>query len=119
MSSAYNGRIDAARKKAKPEDRLERLGLGYRLWVIPRFAEQRPALKFVQFASKPENQKTYSHKIAYGPTNKSAVGMIDPKVLPSLPTAPANLNGALGINVQFWVDHGEELEERFNAWAAK
>ncbi len=76
-------------------------------------------MKFVQFASKPDNQKTYSHKIAYGPTNKSAVGMIDPKVLPSLPTAPANLNGALGINVQFWVDHGEELEERFNAWAAK
>ena len=38
--------------------------------------------------------------------------MIDPKVLPSLPTAPANLNGALGINVRFWVDHGEELEER-------
>ena len=45
--------------------------------------------------------------------------MIDPKVLPTLPTAPANLNGALGINVQFWVDHGEELEERFNAWASK
>jgi putative spermidine/putrescine transport system substrate-binding protein len=29
-----------------------------------------------------------------------------------------NLEGALAMNVEFWVDHGEELEERFNAWAA-
>lgn len=121
MSSAYNGRIDAAQKEGK---NLKIVWNGsiwdIDSWVIPKGSPNKDlALKFVQFASKPENQKTYSHKIAYGPTNKSAVGMIDPKVLPTLPTAPANLNGALGINVQFWVDHGEELEERFNAWAAK
>ncbi|AQR64927.1 spermidine/putrescine ABC transporter substrate-binding protein [Aquaspirillum sp. LM1] len=121
MSSAYNGRIDAAQKEGK---NLKIVWNGsiwdIDSWVIPKGSPNKDlALKFVQFASKPESQKNYSHKIAYGPTNKAATGMIDPKVLPTLPTAPANLSGALGINVQFWVDHGEELEERFNAWASK
>lgn len=27
--------------------------------------------------------------------------------------------GAQRVNAGFWIDHGEELEERFNAWAAR
>ena len=38
---------------------------------------------------------------------------------PLLPTAPANLEGARSVDAAFWVDHGEELEQRFNAWAAR
>jgi hypothetical protein len=26
---------------------------------------------------------------------------------------------AMPINNKFWVDHGEQLEQRFNAWVAK
>jgi putative spermidine/putrescine transport system substrate-binding protein len=29
------------------------------------------------------------------------------------------LTQAMPIDNGFWVDHGEELEQRFNAWAAK
>ncbi|HCV41207.1 MAG TPA: spermidine/putrescine ABC transporter substrate-binding protein, partial [Pseudomonas sp.] len=36
-----------------------------------------------------------------------------------LPTAPGNMAEAQLVNAEFWVDHGEELEERFNAWAAR
>ncbi|MCY1538333.1 hypothetical protein D9M68_738680 [compost metagenome] len=36
-----------------------------------------------------------------------------------LPTAPANLAEAQLVSAEFWVNHGEELEERFNAWAAR
>jgi putative spermidine/putrescine transport system substrate-binding protein len=36
-----------------------------------------------------------------------------------LPTAPANLKGAVANNAEFWLEHGEELEQRFNAWAAR
>ncbi|CAG8865789.1 hypothetical protein PS627_01708 [Pseudomonas fluorescens] len=36
-----------------------------------------------------------------------------------LPTALTNLADAQRVNAEFWVDHGEELEKRFNAWAAR
>jgi putative spermidine/putrescine transport system substrate-binding protein len=26
---------------------------------------------------------------------------------------------AVQVNATFWLEHGEELEQRFNAWAAK
>ncbi|MNY50043.1 hypothetical protein D3C86_1855180 [compost metagenome] len=57
--------------------------------------------------------------IPYGPTNKLAAERLDPKLAQWVPTSPQNLDGALSMDVAFWVDHGEELEERFNAWASK
>jgi putative spermidine/putrescine transport system substrate-binding protein len=26
---------------------------------------------------------------------------------------------AVPLNIEFWVDHGEDLEERLNAWLAR
>jgi len=36
-----------------------------------------------------------------------------------LPTYPANLEQALATNNDFWLDHAEELEMRFNAWVVR
>ncbi|MCR3847770.1 hypothetical protein K3Z92_29290, partial [Pseudomonas aeruginosa] len=30
-----------------------------------------------------------------------------------------NLAPGLAMDDEFWVEHGEELEERFNAWASQ
>ena len=32
---------------------------------------------------------------------------------------PANMKGAMATDTEFWVEHGENLEQRFNAWAAR
>jgi putative spermidine/putrescine transport system substrate-binding protein len=120
MSSAYNGRIDAAQKEGK-NLKIVWAGNIYDVdsWAIPTGApKMEQALQFIAFASQPENQKVYSESIAYGPTNIKAVSLIDPKMAETLPTAPANLEGAVAIDIPFWVDHGEELEQRFNTWAA-
>ncbi|BAL22373.1 ABC transporter substrate-binding protein [Azoarcus sp. KH32C] len=121
MSSAYNGRIAAAQKEGK---NLKVVWNGsiydFDFWAIPKGTPQKEAAyKFIQFASKPENQRIYSGEIPYGPTNKAAVGGMDAKVAAGLPTAPANLNGAFATSTQFWVEYGEDLEQRFNAWAAR
>ncbi|MBI3145360.1 MAG: ABC transporter substrate-binding protein [Pseudogulbenkiania sp.] len=120
MSSAYNGRIDAAQKEGK-NLKVVWTGSIYDVdsWAIPKGAKVKEAMKFINFASKPENQKNYSARIAYGPTNLKTVKQMDAKVVANLPTAPANLKGALALDVPFWVEHGEDLEERFNAWAAR
>ncbi|WP_024303640.1 ABC transporter substrate-binding protein [Pseudogulbenkiania sp. MAI-1] len=120
MSSAYNGRIDVAQKEGK-NLKVVWNGSIYDVdsWAIPKGAKVKEAMKFINFASKPENQKNYSARIAYGPTNLKTVKLMDAKLAANLPTAPANLKGALALDVPFWVEHGEDLEERFNAWAAR
>lgn len=121
MSSAYNGRIASVQQSGK---NLQVVWDGslYQFddWVIPKGSPNKDAaLKFIAFASKPENQKVFSQNIAYGPTNKGAIRLLDKQTLASLPTAPQNMKNALNMNVEFWADYGENLEQRFNAWAAK
>ncbi|MFC3533294.1 ABC transporter substrate-binding protein [Vogesella facilis] len=121
MSSAYNGRIDVAQKEGK-NLQLAWAGSIYDVdfWAVPKGSPNaREAMAFIKHASRPENQAVYSNKIAYGPTNLKAVQKINPQVAAKLPTWPANLKNALALDVNFWVEHGEELEERFNAWAAR
>jgi putative spermidine/putrescine transport system substrate-binding protein len=52
-------------------------------------------------------------------THKDAAAKIDPEVLKDLPTAPENLEGAIELDTEFWVENVEPLVERFNAWAAQ
>lgn len=121
MSSAYNGRIETAQKEGK-NLKVVWNGSIYDVdsWAIPKGSPNKAeAMKFIAFASQPAQQKTYSENIAYGPSNLAAIKLIPPQVAAGLPTSPQNLKGALAMDVQFWVDHGEELEDRFNAWAAK
>lgn len=121
MSSAYNGRIANTQKEGKNLKIVWAGGMyDFDSWAIPKGSPNKDAaLKFIAFASKPENQKVYSQNIAYGPTNKKAVPLLDPKLVADLPTAPQNIKSGVAVDVAFWADYGEALEQRFNAWAAK
>jgi putative spermidine/putrescine transport system substrate-binding protein len=121
MSTAYNGRIDAANREGR-KLAIAWTGGIYDLdyWVIPKGTPNKAkALEFIAFASTPEAQAEYAKNIAYGPTNTKALAKLDPKVLADLPTAPANAKDALQFNIKFWADQGEQLEKRFAAWAAQ
>ena len=73
-----------------------------------------------QFAQlTPEQQKIYSQNIAYGPANTQAVPLLDKAILKDMPTTPENIANQVQIDVSFWADNGEQLEQRFNSWAAK
>lgn len=121
MTSAYNGRISAANKEGRNFKIVWNQQL-YALdsWVILKGSPKREeAYKYIAFASRPENQKGLAATIPYGPTHVAAVSQVDPDVVPLLPTAPENLKSALANDTEFWVEREEELNERFNAWAAK
>ncbi len=45
--------------------------------------------------------------------------LVDPAILPDLPSAPDNLKTVFYPDPQFWGDKGDELRERFNAWLAQ
>ena len=76
MTTAYNGRIDAAQREGK-NLKIAWTGGIYDLdyWAIPKGTPNKDAaLKFIAFASTPDAQAEYAKNIAYGPTNKEALG---------------------------------------------
>ena len=122
MTSAYNGRIAAAQREGKTSLKIVWANNIYDFdsWAIPVGAPRKDeAYRFIAFASKAENQKVFSGEIPYGPTNLKGTALVDKAIIPDLPTAPQNMKGAFASNTQFWVEHGENLEQRFIAWAAK
>lgn len=119
MSSAYNGRIHAA-KTSGANLRVVWDGNLYQFddWAIPKGTPNLDAAyDFISFAMRPEQQKLYTEKMAYGPSNTAAAALLDKQLASELPTNPENMKNALQMDVAFWVDHGEALEERFIAWS--
>lgn len=121
MTSAYNGRIASAQKEGA------QLAIVWNdslydpdYWAIVRGSPNKAlAERFIAFASQTATQKSFSVQIPYGPVNAAALAALPAEIRAQLPTAPGNLAVAQQVSAEFWVDHGEELEERFNAWAAR
>jgi putative spermidine/putrescine transport system substrate-binding protein len=89
-------------------------------WAIPKGTPNKDlALEVHRLQRGAAAAGRYAKNIAYGPVNQAAVKMLDPKTLADLPNSPANSKNAVLQNGAFWTDHGEELQQRFTAWAAK
>ncbi|WP_406567468.1 ABC transporter substrate-binding protein [Azospirillum canadense] len=122
MTDVYNGRIDAANRDEKKNFGIAWNGAIFTIdhWAILKNTPNlNAAYKFLDFAGKPENQAKLPQYIAYGPTNKRALSMIDEARLADLPTAPEILATSVNINSAFWLENIDRLNERFNKWAAK
>ncbi|MDM8351049.1 ABC transporter substrate-binding protein [Pseudomonas sp. sp1636] len=120
MSSAYNGRIAAV----QAESNLQVVWSGgiydFDSWAIPRGAKNQEAAKqFIAFSVQAQPQKVFAENIAYGPAKKQAIDLLAPERLNVMPTTPENIKDQVAIDVTFWADYGEQLEQRFNAWAAR
>src|SRR5579863_121400 len=121
MSTAYNGRIDAAQKEGK-NLKVVWNGSIYDLdyWAIPKGTPNKDlAVKYIAYSLSSKPQQDYAKHIAYGPVNVAAVKSLDAKTLANLPNSPANGKNAVLQDLTFWNDHGDELEQRFASWAAK
>ncbi|MDP0927048.1 ABC transporter substrate-binding protein [Paracoccus onubensis] len=127
MAFAFNGRIfDAAQGEDKPFNIIWD-GQIYEMegWVIPKGAPNKEeALEFVTFSTAPAQQARAAEFISYGPPRRSAAALVgniegtEEPMSPHLPTTEENMSNALGSNLDFWVDHDAELNERFNSWLA-
>jgi putative spermidine/putrescine transport system substrate-binding protein len=121
MSTAFNGRIDAAQREGK-NLKVVWAGSIYDLdyWTIPKGSPHKEqAEKFIAYATSTEAQKIYASNIAYGPVNVNALKLLDAKTLAELPTSTQNVADAVRQDLKFWTDHGEDLDQRYAAWAAK
>ena len=122
MAAAYTSRMFAARRDDNRDFRVVWNGSIFAVdhWVILRGSPNRDtAMRFIQFATRPENQSRFPTLAFQGATNLQAARRPDPAVAASLPTHPDNLAVAVPLDVEFWVDNIEALTQRFNAWAAR
>ncbi|WP_079204482.1 ABC transporter substrate-binding protein [Pseudomonas sp. CC6-YY-74] len=120
MSSAYNGRIAAVQDESNLKVVWDGGIYDFDSWAIPKGAKDLGAAqKFAVFSLQPKQQQAFAENIAYGPANKQALALLDSTRLKDMPTAPANIANQVAIDVTFWADYGEQLEQRFNAWAAR
>lgn len=128
MSSAYNGRIfNAVATENKPFEIVwDGQVWDLDLWVIPKGSPNKEeALKFVAFATDTQRLADQAAWISYGPVRKSSNPLIGKHaeagidMAPHMPTAPENFKNALQNDFEFWADHQDELNERFNAWLAQ
>ena len=127
MAYAFNGRIfNASQGEGKPF-KIIWDGQIYEMegWVMPKGAPNKDeAMEFITFSTSPEPQARAAEFISYGPPRRSAAALVgniegtDQPMGPNLPTTEANMTDALGSDLDFWVDHDAELNERFNSWLA-
>lgn len=121
MSSAFNGRIDAAQREGK-NLKVVWNGSIYDLdyWVIPKGSPNKAlAEKFIAYTVSSKPQQVYAQQIAYGPANRDAIKSLPAKTLSNLPNSPENAKQAVLQSQEFWTDHGDELEQRFASWASR
>jgi putative spermidine/putrescine transport system substrate-binding protein len=76
------------------------------------------AEKFIAFSIAADNQREFPRHIGYGPTNLAAFDGMDAAVAAELPTKE-RLAAATLRDDKFWLDHNDELTQRFNVWAAQ
>ena len=119
MSSAYTLWFDLEQQRSKHfKIAWDKSLYDIDSWAILKGSPKLPeAYRFIAFASAPERQKALSEHLAYGPTNKKALPLLQPDLAQALPSSEANVSRALKVNTAFWIAHGEALEKRFDAWA--
>lgn len=122
MSTAYNGRLfNAIAVEKKPfvivwDGQIWDLDL----WIIPKGApNMKETLEFIKFSTDTQRLADQSKWISYGPVRKSSFPLISDEMKPHMPTSPANFTNALQNDYEWWADHQDEMNEKFNAWLAK
>jgi len=119
MSSAYSLWFDPEQERSRHTRIVWRQSLyDVDSWAIPKGSPKRDdAYRFIAFASSPDRQKVLSEHLTYGPVSRRAFELLPARLAEALPSSPPNLADALRIDTAFWIEHGDALERRFNAWA--
>lgn len=124
MSIAYNGRISGAQEKGVPLMPVwDNTIYAVDSWVILANSPHiDTGYRFIEFASDPKRQAQNAMHLPYGPTNVDTVKELPPKVVANLPAGDNLATALFGGSeeaTEFWVDHQEELTERWTAWTAR
>lgn len=127
MGSTYNGRLFSLIEEKKQPVAMMWDWQVFDLdgWVIPTGAPHRKAvLEYLRFATDSQRLADQAKYISYGPARASSAPLVGKhatlgiEMAPHMPTAPVNAKNTLLFNYEWWADHRDDLNQRFNAWLA-
>lgn len=122
FTSAYNGRITSANATEGRNFGIQWQGSLFTIdsWVIMKGSPNiEAAYRFLNFVGDAGRQGQMLPRIPYGGTARGSNDAAPPELLAVSPTSPANLEVALKVDDQFWLDNLDRLTTRFNAWLAR
>lgn len=122
MTTAYNGRLfNAIVKEGQPFEIIwDGQNWNLDMWAIVSGTKNlETAKQFVAFASRSDRMADQTNYISYSPVRRSALELAAKDVKPHLPTYSENFKNPLKVDVQWWSDHLDTMNERFNAWLAR
>lgn len=121
MTTAFSGRIQSAIDTDKKPFKIIWQGQipEYETLAILKGSKNLQLAKdFLKFATSPQVLAEQTKYIAYGPLRKSALPLVETSLSPKLPSAPANFEGAIPVNSDWWANNGDEINQRFSVWLA-
>ena len=128
MSTAYNGRIFNAQVLERQPFAIvwdgQLLAVG-QIGIVRGTPRLEAARRYVGFATSAESLARIGSRISYSPTRRSGMPLVTTHLAtgvemePHMPASPANAARALPYDWSFWVDHQDELNERFSNWLAR
>jgi putative spermidine/putrescine transport system substrate-binding protein len=118
MESMWNGRADAAIKGGAPFAYTFNQGIvEMDCLVVAKGAPHKElATKVIGAITSPDIQANLPKYINYAPINQKAFenGRIPPDVAARLSTSPENIKRQIVLNIKWWADHSQEVQERFD-----
>jgi len=115
-SYTYATRAKASQESGKPTQfsfKQNLIGLEY-LVVLKGAPNKAAAMKYVQFAMRPDRQAALMNLHGNTPASKKARGLMKPEISKWL-SDPQNKNNLLS-NDAWWADHYDELTLKFKEW---
>jgi len=119
MGQSANGRIfNAIKKDGKPFKMVwDAHVYDLDVWAVVKGSKKKDlAFDFISFATGTKPLAGMPD-VAYGPTRASSMALVDPAVVPDLPTS--YMDKGVKADGIFWADYGESLGEKFNEWLLK
>lgn len=125
MGLSFDGRIVALQKAGKPIAFTYNQARYYSTyWAIPKGAKHvAEAQKFIEFATRGENQATLTKIMGYSPPNAMAFEHLPPELAATLITAPDNIKKAYPMNMEWYAEVGPDgktnsarIAERWQEW---
>ncbi len=119
LGQSANGRIfNAIKQDGKPFKMVwDAHVYDLDVWSVVKGTKKKDlAFDFIRFATGTKPLAGMPD-VAYGPTRKSSMALVDPAVVPDLPTS--HLDEGIKADGIFWADYGESLGEKFNEWLLK
>lgn len=118
LGGVWSGRIIAAKKQGAPVDlEVNQSILLVDSWAVPKGTKHKElAMKFIAFATSPQVQADFAKLYPYGVPNKKAYDLMDESTKASLATSPEKRALQVTIDVNWWAENFDKVNDRFQKW---